>query len=79
MFGQRDEHPKVLTLRKKEEIWKKEETQKNTTVAIPMNSAKNNDSENDNEGDAYKVSLLIINGCIFPRLWFIALYIYYSI
>ena len=58
MFGQRDEHPKVLTLRKKEE------TPKNTIAAILMKSAKNDDSE----GDAHKISLLIINGCIFPRL-----------
>ena len=68
MFGQRDEHPKVSTLRKKEEVQKKEEPPKNTTTAISMKSAKNDDSENDNEGDAHKVSLFIINGCIFPRL-----------
>ena len=75
MFGQRDEHPKVSTLRKKEEVQKKEEPPKNTIAAIPMKSsaismksAKNDDSENDSEGDAHKVSLFIINGCVFPRL-----------
>ena len=68
MFGQRDEHPKVSTLRKKEEFQKKEEPPKNTTVAIPIKSAKNDDSENDNKGDAHKVSSIIINGCIFLRL-----------
>jgi len=68
MFGQRDEHPKVSTLRKKEEVWKKDETPKNITAAIPMKSAKNDDNENDSKGDAHKVSLFIINGCIFPRL-----------
>ena len=68
MFGQRDEHPKASTLRKKKEVQKKEEPPKNTIAAISMKSAKNDDSENDNEGDAHKVSLFIINGCIFPRL-----------
>ena len=71
MFGQRDEHPKVSTPRKKEEVQKKEAPPKNTIVAIPMKSsaipmksAKNDDSE----GDAHKVSIFIINGCIFPIL-----------
>ena len=57
--------------RKKEEVHKKEEPPKNTIVAIPMKSlaimmklAKNDDSE----GDAHKVSIFIINGCIFPIL-----------
>ncbi|KAK9199981.1 hypothetical protein WN944_015175 [Citrus x changshan-huyou] len=36
MSGQRNEHPKVSTLRKKEEVQKKEETLKNKTTAIPM-------------------------------------------
>ena len=36
MAGQRNEHPKVSTLRKKEEVQKKEETLKNKTIAIPM-------------------------------------------
>jgi len=67
-FGQRDKHPKVSTLRKKEEVRKKEEIPKNTTATIPIKSAKNYDSENNSERDAHKVSLFIINGCIFPRL-----------
>ena len=68
LFGQRGEPPKVSTLRKKEEVQKKEEPPKNTTAAIPMKLAKNDDSENENEANAHKVSSIIINGCIFPRL-----------
>ena len=36
MSGQRDEHPKVSTLRKKEEVRKKEETLKTKTTVILM-------------------------------------------
>ncbi|KAH9779331.1 TTF-type domain-containing protein [Citrus sinensis] len=53
-FGQRDKHPKVSTLRKKEEVRKKEEIPKNTTATIPIKSAKNYDSENNSERDAHK-------------------------
>ena len=83
MSGQRGERPKVSTMRKKEEVRKKEETPKNTIATILMKSAKNDDSENDNEGDAHKVSLFIINGCIFPSLVYslfnLVLYTYYFI
>ncbi|KAH9781408.1 hypothetical protein KPL71_008453 [Citrus sinensis] len=40
MYGQRDEHPKVSSLRKKEEVRKKEETLKTKTTVIPMMTVK---------------------------------------
>ena len=79
MSGQRGKRLKVSTMRKKEEVRKKKKKKKNTIATIMMKLAKNDDSE----GDAQKVSLFIINGCIFPSLVYslfnLVLYTYYFI